>query len=143
MTEVYTIETTFDLPIYRQRTYSAPSVEAACRMALADDEWKGSHEDVESCGPHHITGAWAGADTAYEPGADVPIPPAFREPDQGSAPLLAELLREAVGAWAEQFDGPQDVDLNISGSDLLEWFSEWRIRAKAALAAAAAPELGQ
>jgi hypothetical protein len=44
------------------------------------------------------------------------------------------LLLEAVEAWADQFDGDPDTDLNISGADFIEWFARWRIEAKALLA---------
>ena len=43
------------------------------------------------------------------------------------------LLLEALEAWADQFDGPQDEDAYVSGTDLLEWFSDWRLRLRAAL----------
>ena len=48
------------------------------------------------------------------------------------------LLAEALGAWSEQFDGPEDHDLSISGADLVEWFAEWRLRARDQLSAQSA-----
>ena len=41
-----------------------------------------------------------------------------------------KLLGEAVDAWP-QFDTPHD---QVSGADLVEWFAEWRERAKQCLA---------
>ncbi len=52
---------------------------------------------------------------------------------------MAGLLAEATKAWAEQFDGPDDQDLSISGADLLDWFAQWRLRARKALDAAGVP----
>jgi len=34
----YTVETTFRLPVYRHRTYSAETAEAACRLAVEDGD---------------------------------------------------------------------------------------------------------
>lgn len=38
-------------------------------------------------------------------------------------------LASAVAYEAEQFDGPPDEDLNVSGADLVDWFGEWRLEA--------------
>ena len=48
---------------------------------------------------------------------------------------MNELLVEALSAWAEQFDGTSDEDLEMSCADVVEWFSEWRARVRARLAA--------
>jgi histidinol dehydrogenase len=45
-----------------------------------------------------------------------------------------KVLTEAVQAWADQFDGVDETDLEVSGADLVDWFADWRDRAKAALA---------
>lgn len=42
---------------------------------------------------------------------------------------LAELLREAVTYSADGFESSEE----ISGAALVEWFSEWRVRASRAL----------
>jgi hypothetical protein len=34
---VFTIETTYRLPVYRQQTYEAATMEEACRRAIDDD----------------------------------------------------------------------------------------------------------
>ena len=51
-------------------------------------------------------------------------------------PKLYEILQQATQAWSEEFDGDDEVDLNVSGADLVDWFGQWRLAAKAALAAA-------
>ncbi len=43
---------------------------------------------------------------------------------------MLALLREALAAWAEQFDEPEDQDLSVSGADLVDWFSQWRLRVR-------------
>lgn len=52
---------------------------------------------------------------------------------------MSELLLEATQAWSEQFDGPDDRDLSVSGADLVDWFAQWRLRARQALDAAGIP----
>ena len=52
---------------------------------------------------------------------------------------MSELLLEATRAWSEQFDGPDDRDLSVSGADLVDFFPQWRLRARAALDAAGVP----
>jgi hypothetical protein len=47
---------------------------------------------------------------------------------------LRDLLFEATYVWADLFDAPPDVDGHVSGADLVEWFAQWRLKAKAALA---------
>jgi hypothetical protein len=42
-------------------------------------------------------------------------------------PSLESILHEAVNFEAKAFDDDQ----NISGADLIEWFAEWRRRARA------------
>lgn len=53
--------------------------------------------------------------------------------------LMAALLTEATQAWVSQFDGPADQDCSISGADLMDWFAQWRLRARAALEHAGIP----
>ncbi len=47
---VYTIETTYQLPIYRQRTYKAATVEDACRLVIDDEGWEDEKSDVDTSG---------------------------------------------------------------------------------------------
>jgi hypothetical protein len=60
----FSIETTYRLPVYRQRAYEAESLEEACRLAVEDDDWSEQKEDYESSGETYVTGAWPGEDSA-------------------------------------------------------------------------------
>jgi hypothetical protein len=53
--------------------------------------------------------------------------------DHDPAPAMLAALKEALTAWPESFDG--DAPLQ-SCADVVEWFTEWRKQAKAAIAAA-------
>jgi hypothetical protein len=74
----FTIETTYRLPVYRQRAYDAETLEETCRLAVEDDDWSEQKEDHESSGETYVTGAWPGEDTAYRVAA-LPIPSQFGE----------------------------------------------------------------
>jgi hypothetical protein len=50
-----------------------------------------------------------------------------------AAPAMLALLKEALAAWADEFDGGPDDDLSVSGADLVDWFSQWRAGARDAL----------
>jgi hypothetical protein len=54
---VFTIETTYRLPAYRQRTYEADTIEEACRLAIEDDDWSGQEEDYDASGEIYVSGA--------------------------------------------------------------------------------------
>ncbi|MGE3874066.1 MAG: hypothetical protein AB7F74_14020 [Parvibaculaceae bacterium] len=69
----YTIETTYHLPVFRHRAYSADTPEAACRAAIEDDDWEHGRRDYDSSGETYVTGIWPGRDTAYA-GEPLPIP---------------------------------------------------------------------
>ncbi|MGC0600747.1 hypothetical protein, partial [Escherichia coli] len=62
---IYTIETTYRLPVHRQRSYEAADLAAACRLAVEDD-WDGEKHDHETAGETYVTGVWKGRDTAYQ-----------------------------------------------------------------------------
>jgi hypothetical protein len=116
---IYTIETTYHLPVYRQRTYEAATTEDACRLAI-DDGWGNAKEDVDTSGETHITGLWLGEDAAYS-GEELPIPDEFAETVQRKADLfhdLVALLREPA------------QPMGLSRRD----FEHWRQRALAVLA---------
>ncbi len=53
------------------------------------------------------------------------------------SPVMLALLKQALAAWAEAFDAPDDTDKDVSvnGGDLVEWFAEWRLRVWEGLAA--------
>ncbi len=74
----FTIETTYHLPVFRQKTYNAASLEEACSLAVADDDWSDQKEDGDSAGETHVTGAWPGKETAYKV-SPLTIPTEFGE----------------------------------------------------------------
>ena len=87
----FTIEATYRIPIYRQRTYEADTVEQACRLAINDDDWSDQKEDFESSGETYITGAWPGSDSAYCVTA-LPVLSQFGEDVQRKADHFETLL---------------------------------------------------
>lgn len=95
----FTIETTYRLPVYRQRTYAAETPEAACRLAIKDEDWSQQKEDCESSGETFVTGIWQGADAAYC-GRAVQVAPPFEETLQRQArhfEVLLGLLKILLG----------------------------------------------
>jgi hypothetical protein len=87
----FTIETTYRLPIYHQRTYEADTIEQACRLAIEDDPWSGQKEDYDCSGDTYVTGAWPGEDTAYRVSA-LAVPSQFGENVQRKAEHFETLL---------------------------------------------------
>jgi len=88
---IFTIETTYRLPVHRQRSYEAASLAEACRLAVEDDDWDNKKRDYETAGETYVTGAWEGRDTAYS-GPSVPVPSHYRETLQRKADHLEVLL---------------------------------------------------
>ena len=88
---LFTIESTYQLPVFRQRTYDAETIDKACRLAIEDNEWSGAKVDAESSGENYVTGVWMGADAAYK-GPAAPIPSQFRETIQRKADHFETLL---------------------------------------------------
>lgn len=87
----YTVETTYHLPVYRQRSYDAATLEDACRLALEDEGWDDGKEDVDASGETYVTGIWEGANAAYS-GHAVPVPDEFDEIVKRKAELFGELV---------------------------------------------------
>ena len=87
----YTIETTYHLPTYRQRTYEASTVEEACRLAREDDDWSDDKQDDESAGETYVTGIWEGPDAAYR-GQAIPVPSQFGETERRKAEHFDDML---------------------------------------------------
>ncbi|HVZ06592.1 hypothetical protein [Rhodopila sp.] len=87
----FTIETTYHLPVYRQRTYEADTLAEACRLAIEDDDWEEQREDHETAGDSYVTGAWEGRDAAYH-GCALAIPAQFDEQIQRKAGHFEVLL---------------------------------------------------
>lgn len=100
----YTIETTYRVPVYRQRTYDAATPAEACRQAVEDDDWSNDKLDYECAGETYITGIWLGADSAYS-GESVPTPSHFDETIQRKAAhfeVLFGLLKIVIADQAAQ-----------------------------------------
>jgi hypothetical protein len=101
---IYTIETTYRVPVYRQRTYDAATPADACRQAIEDDDWSNDKLDYECAGETYVTGIWLGADAAYS-GNAVPVPSHFDETIQRKAAhfeVLFGLLKIVVADQAAQ-----------------------------------------
>lgn len=87
----FTIETTYHLPVFRHASYAAETAEAACRLAIEDDDWSAQREDNESPGETYVTGIWEGAEAAYR-GPAIPVPRHFGETVQRQAAHFEVLL---------------------------------------------------
>lgn len=105
----YTVEVTYHLPVYRQRSYSAETPAQACRLAIEDDGWEDATEDVDSSGETYVTGIWEGLAAAYT-GQEIPLPTQFMETVQRKAEhfdILLDLLRTLLrAARATQVTAP-------------------------------------
>lgn len=77
---VFTIESTYHLPVFRHRSYSAPTLAVACRKAVADGDWSGCKEDRDG-----------GQDSAYAT-SPLPVPAQFRETVERRADHFASML---------------------------------------------------
>jgi hypothetical protein len=100
----YTIETTYRVPVYRQRTYDAATPAEACRQAIEDNDWSNDKLDYEAAGETYVTGIWLGADAAYS-GAAVTVPSHFDETIQRKAAhfeVLFGLLKIVVADQTAQ-----------------------------------------
>lgn len=115
----FTIEATYRMPYYRQRTYDAATPEEACRLAIEDDDWSGELPDYECPGPTYVTGIWEGEGTAYA-SEEVPVPSHFQQTMRRMVdhfPVLLDLL-----AYPAQRMGLSQVD-----------FERWLPKAVAAI----------
>lgn len=97
---LFTIETTYRLPVYRHQTYEAASIDEACRLAVDDNDWSDDKRDYESAGETYVTGIWSGASAAYS-GAAQPIPCHYAEIPQRIA-LHFEVLLGLIKVLADQ-----------------------------------------
>jgi hypothetical protein len=88
---VFTIETTFHLPVYRHRSITADTLEEACRLAIADEDWWEQKHDYDNSGETYVSGAWQGPDAAYQ-GDPLPIPSLFDDPARRKADRFETLL---------------------------------------------------
>lgn len=87
----FTIETTYHLQVFRHRTYSADTLDAACRVAIDDNNWDIAERDFDSSGATHVTGIWHGTHAAHS-GPSMSIPAQFDEPVQRKARHFEILL---------------------------------------------------
>jgi hypothetical protein len=118
----FTIETTYRLPVFRQHSYEAETLEAACRLATEDDDWSNQKEDHETSGETYVTGAWAGDVLPYNTPC-LKVPAHFGETVQRKAEMfdsLLELLQEPARP------------MGLSHHD----FQRWLPRAQATIATA-------
>jgi hypothetical protein len=120
----FTIETTYRLPLYRQRTYEAETLEAACRRAIEDDDWSDLKEDYDCSGDTYVTGAWLGDVAPYSVPA-LPIPSHFLETLQRKADHFEAVLGMLKVLAQAAETGSREVQL-------------WRRHATAAIAKAEA-----
>lgn len=100
----YTVETTYRVPVYRQRTYEVATPAEACRQAIEDDDWSNDKLDYEAAGETYVTGIWLGTDAAYS-GETVPVPSHFDETIQRKAThfeVLFGLLKFVVADQAAE-----------------------------------------
>ena len=125
---LWTIETTYRLPVYRHKTYEAETLAQACRLAIEDDDWNHEKRDYESAGETYVTGIWSGADIAYS-GAAQPIPSHFTEAAERIAKQF-EVLLGLVKVLASPGGAPPDPVF-------------WRERAQPAIAKAEAILAGE
>ena len=99
---LFTIETTYRLPVYRHHTYEAASIDEACRLAIDDEDWSDEKRDYESAGETYVTGIWDGESAAYS-GAAQSIPSHYAETPQRIA-LHFEVLLGLIKVLAGQGD---------------------------------------
>lgn len=118
---LYTIETTYRLLHFRQRTFEASTPEAACRLALEDEDWDGDSCDYETIGETYITGIWLSP--AADSGQAILVPNCFDETVQRKADIFGELL-----ALLQERARPQGLSRDE--------FEDWLPRALAAIARA-------
>jgi hypothetical protein len=126
---IFTIEATYRVPIYRQRSYEADTLAEACRLAIEDDDWEGQKEDCETAGETYVTGIWPGDVSPYSVPA-LPVPSHFGESVQRKAEHI-EVLLGLLKIFAHAPEGDPADDL------------AWRHRAHAAIAKAEAILAGE
>ena len=99
---LFTIDTTYRIPVYRHHTYEAASIDEACHLAINDDDWSDEKRDYESAGETHVTGIWDGESAAYS-GTAQSIPSHYAETPQRIA-LHFDVLLGLIKVLAGQGD---------------------------------------
>lgn len=120
----FTIETTYQLPVFRHRTYEADTFADACRLAIEDEDWSEQEEDYDCARETYVTGAWSGEVRPYSV-ANLSIPAHFGDTLQRKADHLEVLLGILKVLAPTSEGGSADAQL-------------WRRRADAAIAKAEA-----
>lgn len=107
----FTVESTYHLPVYRQRTYDAATPAEACRQAIEDDDWSAEKFDCEMAGETYVTGIWSGADAVYRADS-VAVPSQFHE-----------MVQRKAGHFLELFDQLAYVaqPMGLSRTDFERW----------------------
>lgn len=129
----YTIETSYHVPSYRHRTYSAETVAEACRLAIEDKDWEGEKVRYEDAGETFVSGIWHGSRAAYS-GRPVPVPSQFGETTQrkaGHFEILHGLLKMLL------------ADVRVGRASSARWIerASWAVvRAEAIIAGARDPD---
>jgi len=108
---IFTIETTYRLPVYRQRSYEAETLDAACALAIADEGWDDEKSDVETSGDTYVTGAWDGRDAAYR-GRALIVPSQFGEQVHVEGALHVDAVQAA--GWLPLADTGADA-ISVAG----------------------------
>ena len=88
---IFTIETAYHLPVFRQRTCEAETIEQACRLALRDDDCSDERLDYETAGDTYVCGVWQDIDAAHR-GPSLPVPTRFAETIARKAEYFGTLL---------------------------------------------------
>jgi hypothetical protein len=82
------------------------------------------------------TGRWVGRAHPIGPSPEEQAEAGVNAALFAASKAMAQVLREAMTAWEEQFEAPDGEQASISGADLLAWFALWRVRVQRALAQA-------
>jgi hypothetical protein len=121
---VFTIETAYSIPVWRRGTYEAATVEDACRLAVADNDWSGAKEDHETSGETYVSGIWLERESAHQAPL-LPIPSQFDETMRRKCDHFETLLGTLKMLAQPPSDPPPDLTF-------------WQPRATAAIAKAEA-----
>ena len=79
MKRKFTVELTYDLPIFMHVNVEARSTEEACKFALTAEDWSSAKEDFNGCGETFVSGIWEGEDAEYLT-TSLLVPAHFRRP---------------------------------------------------------------
>ena len=77
--------------MFRQHAYEAETIDPACQLAIADEDWSDARSDVETSGETYVSGVWWGDDAADQSAA-APIPSQCKEMIQRKADHFEALL---------------------------------------------------